>query len=263
MPRTSAWRAVSSGSQMLVFEMLPAIRSPGRWSATSRAICERGAVQRLEQVLLADDPHLLAVAVVGERLDDVRAGALVVDVQRPEGVRVLQGDLGDELAGAQVAAALQLEQEALGTDHGSGVQALGQVPLGARWTRSTQPSISRGSARHDDAGGLLTPRSSAPPPPSQARAAQWRSWGRAPWSQWRGPCRTCTDFPVLHRRRECSRRSRSTAGAGAMTVDKRSDGGVRPGAGRSAVTAGSGNPVKCRSCRAAVGTREATPTAGA
>ncbi len=38
IPRTSPWRAVSSGSQMLVFEMLPAMRSPGRWSATSRAI---------------------------------------------------------------------------------------------------------------------------------------------------------------------------------------------------------------------------------
>ena len=36
-------------------------------------------------------------------------------------------------------------------------------------------------------------------------------WVRAPWSQWRGPCRTCTDFPVLHHRRECSRRSRSRA----------------------------------------------------
>jgi len=34
-------------------------------------------------------------------------GALEVDVQGPEGVRVLQGDLGDELTGAQVAAALQ------------------------------------------------------------------------------------------------------------------------------------------------------------
>ena len=89
---------------------------------------ECGPVQRLEQVLLADDPHLLAVTVVGERLDDVGAGALEVDVQGPERVRVLQGDLGDELTGAQVAAALQLEQETLGTDHRPGVQARGQVP---------------------------------------------------------------------------------------------------------------------------------------
>ena len=111
---------------------------------------QRGAVQRLEQVLLADDPHLLAVTVVGKRLDDVGAGTLVVDVKRPEGVRVLQGDLGDELAGAQVAAALQLEQETLGTDHGSGVKSSGQAP--ARMLTGglgqTQPSISRGS---DDA----------------------------------------------------------------------------------------------------------------
>ena len=74
-----------------------------------------------------------------------------------------------------------------------------------------RPSIPRGSALQVNAGGLLTPRSSALPPPSQARWAQWRRGVRAPWSQWRGPCRTCTDFPVLHRRRECSRRSRSRA----------------------------------------------------
>ena len=34
---------------------------------------ERVPVQLLEQVLLADDAHLLAVRVVGERLDDVGA----------------------------------------------------------------------------------------------------------------------------------------------------------------------------------------------
>jgi hypothetical protein len=37
------------------------------------------------------------------------------------------------------------------------------------------------------------------------REAQWQCGVRAPWSQWRGPCRTCTDFPALHRRRQCSR----------------------------------------------------------
>ena len=68
------------------------------------------------------------MAVVSERLDDVGAGALEVDVQGPEGVRVLQGDLGDELTGAQVAAALQFEQEALGTNQRPGVQARGQAP---------------------------------------------------------------------------------------------------------------------------------------
>ena len=35
--RTSAWLCGSDGSQMFEFEMLPATRSPGRESATSRA----------------------------------------------------------------------------------------------------------------------------------------------------------------------------------------------------------------------------------
>ena len=74
-----------------------------------------------------------------------------------------------------------------------------------------RPSISRGSALHDDAGGFLTPRSSALIPAFPGRRAQWRCEVQAPWPQWRGPCRTCTDFPVLHRRRECSRRTRSGA----------------------------------------------------
>ena len=38
MPRTSAWRTGSAGSQMLELEMLPAMRLPGTPSATSRAI---------------------------------------------------------------------------------------------------------------------------------------------------------------------------------------------------------------------------------
>ena len=38
MPRTSACRAGSVGSQMFEFEMLPAMRFPGTASATSRAM---------------------------------------------------------------------------------------------------------------------------------------------------------------------------------------------------------------------------------
>lgn len=74
-----------------------------------------------------------------------------------------------------------------------------------------RPSISRGSALHVDAGGLLTPRSSALTRLPRPGGPSGDVGPRAPWSQWRGPCRTCTDLPVLHRRRECSRRSRSRA----------------------------------------------------
>ena len=83
-------------------------------------------VQRFEQVFLADDPHLLAVSVVGERLDDVGAGALVVQVQRAERVGVLQRHLGDELTGGEVTPPFELEEESLGTDHRACVEAVGQ-----------------------------------------------------------------------------------------------------------------------------------------
>ena len=89
-------------------------------------------VQRFEQVLLADDPHLLAVSVVGERLDDVGAGALVVHVQRAERVGVLQRDLGDELAGGEVTPPFELEEESLGADHRACVEAVGQWRVGMR-----------------------------------------------------------------------------------------------------------------------------------
>jgi len=46
-------------------------------------------------------------------------------------------------------------------------------------------------------------------PALPGRWARWRRGVRTPWSQWRGPRRTCTEFPVLYRRRECSRSARS------------------------------------------------------
>ena len=85
------------------------------------------------------------------------------------------------------------------------------VAMRASRIRRHRTSISRGSALSDDAGGLLTSSSSARAPPSRTDRAQWRRGIRAPWSQWRGPCRACTDFPVLHRRPECTRRLRSDA----------------------------------------------------
>ena len=96
MPRTSAWRAVSSGVPDVGVRDVAGHEVAGSLVGDLPGDLECGAVQRLDQVLLADDPHLLAVTVVGERLDDVGAGALEVDVQGPQGVRVLQGDLGDE-----------------------------------------------------------------------------------------------------------------------------------------------------------------------
>src|SRR5690606_34163343 len=69
-------------------------------------------------------------AVVGERFDDVRPGTLEVDVQGPEGLRMVERDLGNELAGAEVAPPFELEEEPLGADDGAGVQAPAQRTVG-------------------------------------------------------------------------------------------------------------------------------------
>ena len=92
--------------------------------------CERRPVEGLQELLLADDPHLLAVAVVREGLDDVGAGALEVHVQGAQGLRELEGDLGDELAGGQVSPTLELEEESLRDDDGACVEALGEGGCG-------------------------------------------------------------------------------------------------------------------------------------
>ena len=90
---------------------------------------ERLPVQRLEQMLLADDPHLLAMAVVRERLHHVRAGVDELAVQLDHDLRVVEHDLRDEGARLQVATALALEEVALGTDHGPLFEPLEQSGL--------------------------------------------------------------------------------------------------------------------------------------
>ena len=104
---------------MFVLQMSPAKRAPCS-RATSFASCERLAVERLEQVLLADHLQLLAVPVVGERLDDVGSRPHELDVQLAHDVRVLEHDLGDEAARLEIAPPLELEQVALGADDRAG-----------------------------------------------------------------------------------------------------------------------------------------------
>ena len=84
------------------------------------------AVERLEEVLLADDPHLLAVPVVREGLDDVGAGPLEVDVEAAQRLGELERDLGHEFSRGEVTALLEFEEEAFRADHGTGVEALGE-----------------------------------------------------------------------------------------------------------------------------------------
>ena len=96
--------------------MLPASSVPVS-RATSFASSSARRLIRSSVVLAADDPQLLAVRVVGERLDDVRARVDELAVQLGHLLRVLEHDLGDERARLQVAAPLELEEVALGADH--------------------------------------------------------------------------------------------------------------------------------------------------
>ncbi len=89
-------------------------------------------VERLEDLLLADDLQLLAVAVVGERLDHVRAGVDEIPVQLAHHLGMVEHHLGHVGPGLQVAAPLELEQIALGADHRTGLEPLQQPPAGRR-----------------------------------------------------------------------------------------------------------------------------------
>src|SRR6185437_10127947 len=77
---------------------------------------QRRAVHGHQVLLAADDPQLLAVHVVGERLGDVRPRAHEVQVQLFDDLGVLDQHLGHERAGLQVAAALELEHVTIRAD---------------------------------------------------------------------------------------------------------------------------------------------------
>ena len=89
---------------------------------------QRFAIERLEQVLLADQTHLLSVAVVGEGEDDVGSGVSEFAMQALDGFGVVENDLGNEGPGLYVAAPFQLEEIAFGADHAFGVQPVLQAP---------------------------------------------------------------------------------------------------------------------------------------
>ena len=80
---------------------------------------ERLAVQPREHLLLADQAELDAVGVVREGLNDVGARVDELAVELRHELRVIQHDLGHVGAGLEVAAPLQLEEVALGADHGA------------------------------------------------------------------------------------------------------------------------------------------------
>src|SRR5262249_33191714 len=75
------------------------------------------AVHRLEILLAANETQLGAVPVIGEGLDDIRAGMDEFAVQLLDELGMLEHDLRDEGAGLGIPAGLELEEIALGTDH--------------------------------------------------------------------------------------------------------------------------------------------------
>ena len=118
----------SSGSKTLVLQMLPAKRAPLSRRDLLRDR-ERCPVHRLEQVLLADQPQLLPVRVVRERLDDIRARVDELAVELGDELRMLQDDLGHVRAGLEVPAPLELEEVSLGADHRAGLELFRKAEL--------------------------------------------------------------------------------------------------------------------------------------
>ncbi len=85
---------------------------------------QRAAVHRFQIAFATDQRQLLAVGVVGERLDDVGAGMYELSVQLGDEGRLLEHDLGHECACLQVSTTLELEQVPFGADHRPGCQSI-------------------------------------------------------------------------------------------------------------------------------------------
>ena len=87
---------------------------------------ERVFVERLEQVLFADNAQFVAVAVISESDHHIRSGAQMLAVQLQDRVGMLQHDFGHKRARLQIAAPLQFEKITLGANHRGGLQTLDQ-----------------------------------------------------------------------------------------------------------------------------------------
>ena len=86
----------------------------------------RAAIDRLEIAFAADHPEFLSMRVVGERLDDVGARMHEVAMELSHDLGMLEHDLRHESPGLEIASPLELEDVALGADHGTVLEALQQ-----------------------------------------------------------------------------------------------------------------------------------------
>jgi hypothetical protein len=108
--------------------MLPAT-SASPSAATSFAIRTAWRFSSSRSSPRPDRLELVAVRVVGQRDHHVRAGAQELAVQLPQRIGLVEDHLGDERARLDVAAALELEDVALGADDDAVSEALLQGPL--------------------------------------------------------------------------------------------------------------------------------------
>ena len=88
------------------------------------------AVQRLKHRFLADHAQLVAMRVIGESLDHVRAGVNEVSMQPLDDLGMLEHDLGHKWAGLQITAPFELEEIALGAEDRTLVKSLYQPKPG-------------------------------------------------------------------------------------------------------------------------------------
>jgi hypothetical protein len=77
---------------------------------------DRLAVERFQVAFTANRLELLAVAIVGQSNHHFCTGAQEL-AQLPERIGIIQHDFGDERAGLDIAAPLELEDVAFGAEH--------------------------------------------------------------------------------------------------------------------------------------------------
>ena len=118
---------------------------------------DRAAVHLLERALLADQPELLPVGIVGEGQHHVGASAQEVAVQAGDRIGVFQHHFGHVGTGGDVAGPLELEQIALGADERPGLEAIEKARRGGR------DDVSHGGGLLVGAGGAAPRRLAWPP----------------------------------------------------------------------------------------------------
>ena len=132
---------------------------------------DRLAVHLLEVVAAPDVAQLVAVGVVGQRDHHVRPGAQELAVQLAQRVGLVEDHLGDERAGLDVAAALELEDVALGAEDDAVSETLLQGPRATDGPSVVLPSFEAGRVEAGDVvdGAALRRASSASTRPTHGR----------------------------------------------------------------------------------------------